>query len=426
MGEEIVPALILNQIITGRDLSIVKNFNLLPEFFTGYEDEFNFIVSETLKYGTVPDLPTILAKFPDYDFFKVQENPLSLVDKLMEEVGYERIILALNQVSKRAAGNVTLAAELMLDKANEILKLVKVPKGPVSYDVIGRAQDRYNDYLLRAKSKGLVGIPSGIPDLDQITKGWRDVDYVTIAARTQQGKSWILLYLLMVAWLSGLRVLLYDLENDPESVTGFRFDTLMAHFSNEGLMDGSKDLRGESFCDYGQYIDSLASYEVPFIIKDQKENVGKYTPSQIEADIEDNNPDIIGIDQLSLLAPDKRVSTIREGFVRVTRDLRQLTRRMKKPILQNAQIGREFAKVVPKDKEATPEIHQLSESGSIEQDSTRIITLRQLEDGILKLSVKKNTYGRSNLDALCTWDIDKGLIRPIITGRTLREKKSVF
>jgi replicative DNA helicase len=78
-----------------------------------------------------------------------------------------------------------------------------------------------------------------------------------------------------------------------------------------------------------------------------------------------------------------------------------------------------------KTKDATPEIHQIAESDSVGQDATKILSLN-MTDGILKVSLKKNTMGRSDIDAMLKWDIDKGLLEPLSLASDDPEPQRLF
>ena len=42
------------------------------------------------------------------------------------------------------------------------------------YDIVANAKDRLSAYKERCEKKGLIGIPTGIPQLDDITNGVKD------------------------------------------------------------------------------------------------------------------------------------------------------------------------------------------------------------------------------------------------------------
>ena len=76
-----------------------------------------------------------------------------------------------------------------------------------------------------------------------------------------------------------------------------------------------------------------------------------------------------------------------------------------------AQANRESVK--NKKKGQAPELHDLAESDGVAQNATRVIALSVL-DGILKLSLKKNRYGVNNKECLIKWDINTGMLTPLL------------
>ena len=66
-----------------------------------------------------------------------------------------------------------------------------------------------------------------------------------------------------------------------------------------------------------------------------------------------------------------------------------------------------------KKKGVSPELHDLAESDGVGQNATRVISLSVI-DGTLKLSLKKNRYGINNKEVLMIWDINLGILKPLI------------
>ena len=78
---------IISKILATKDLSIIENNLLTEDYFVGYTDEYNYILSHNKEYGSVPDKATFLSKF-DIELVDVTESDRYLVDTIREEYLY--------------------------------------------------------------------------------------------------------------------------------------------------------------------------------------------------------------------------------------------------------------------------------------------------------------------------------------------------
>lgn len=124
--------------------------------------------------------------------------------------------------------------------------------------------------------------------------------------------------------------------------------------------------------------------------------------------------DMIIIDQLSLMADQRRADTPRIAYNNISEDAFLMSKRLGKPVIMLAQANREAVK--NKKKGQSPELHDLAESDGVAQNATRVISLSVI-DGILKLSTKKNRYGINNKDVMVMWEINAGYIKPLLENK---------
>lgn len=414
----IIEAQIINTILNNRSMSIITSNSLDSSYFPGYSDEFTFIRGHFIKYNKVPDITTFLDRYPDFPVFDVDESEQAMIFTIKEAKGYSMVAPALRQIDEIAKTNSIEAARAMKDKAEKILQEISLVRFSKGQDIFKEADLRYQEYIRRMEMQDKLGCTFGIKSFDEATGGVWQNDFLGIVGRPGQGKSWILEYLLLQPWrMQKKKILLFSLEN-PKEIVGFRADSLLAHFSNFGLVTGKEVLNWENnlptktWEDYREYISGLSQYETPFEVLDSQDSLsGVFTVEDILEIAEQRKPDILAIDQLSLIAADKRFRNIREGYIHTTRTIRQAVNKLGIPIYLNCQAGREASKISGKSKENTPELHQIAESDSVGQDATKILSIYNSE-GILKISLKKNTNGRSNLDSIMAWDIDLGMLRP--------------
>lgn len=417
---------IINKILKDKSLDITISNGIDSSYFSTYTEEFKYIEEHYGKYGVIPDRETFGAKYSEFDFINVGENERYLVEALREQNTYTKLVPVIQKSADMLQSDSIEAVNYLKNKIEPIIKTAVAISG---VDIIKKSGERWEEYLRRKEVGGLLGISTGMKELDDLLHGWLPGEEVaTIVGRTNEGKSWILLYFLMEAWKQGKKVLLYSGEMS-ELICGYRFDTLHKHFSNRGLMSGSEDLGMEQNDeDYGDYLEKLANDETPFIVVTPK-MLGNKRPTvqTLNMLIEKYSPDIVGIDQISLME-DYRMQKgdpTRIQLAHISEDLFISSEKYKIPFLVDAQGNR---KSVSKKKdtetiEKAPELDEISESDAIAQNSSRVISIKQTAAG-LRMAIRKNRYGQNNVDFLYFWDINCGIFRyiPQFNGVTVDEE----
>lgn len=401
----------INTLLEEKSLSLARQNDVDEDHFTAYKEEFNFIWSHYEEYGCVPDKTTFIDRFPDFDLVEINESNRYLVEKLKEQYLFIKMSPAIRQLAQMAEEDSRKAFDFWKKKVDEFNQISSNFKE--GEDLIKDSPDRLQEFKKRQNGEELLGISSGIKELDEVTFGWQQEDFVSIIARTSQGKTWLLLFFLVQAWQQGKKVLLYNGEL-PNSVVGFRFDTLNRHFSNTALTKGDESLNGK----YEDYIEELKEKENPFIVIKPRDINGKLTVSKMEGLIEKYDPDIVGIDQITLMA-DERGSSGQASYLKyehITEDLYQLAEKCAVPILAPHQANRDADSdddIEDIDDIEVPKISEIYGSDAISHNCRRIITFKKV-DKMTKLVVKKNNYGKDNQEILLLWDMDIGLMKPYL------------
>lgn len=307
--------------------------------------------------------------------------------------------------------------EIQIEKLE---KSVPVSRNKDGYDIISNAGDRLTEYKKRCEVKGLIGIPTGIPKLDEITNGWLwGEDLVVLTGRTNVGKTWIGEYFATMAWNMGYKILMYSGEMSTAMV-GFRFDTLNKHFSNMGLLNGSgtlgkkPDTDGAKYLqeDYEKYITQLQQKSGFIVVTPDDFEGRKPNVDEIKSLAIKHGADMIVIDQLSLMSDKRRADIPRIAYNNISEDLFLMSKELKKPVLLMAQANREAVK--NRKKGESPELHDLAESDGVGQNATRVLSLSVI-DGTLKISIKKNRYGINNKEVLMIWEVNTGYLKPLLS-----------
>lgn len=387
---------IINKVLQDKDYDIIKTNCLEASQFEGLADEFNFIVDHYKKFGNVPDTFTFLAQFQDFDLIEVNETDDYLIDKLHEECGFYKFREILPQVNDKLKEDSRLAYEYLMSELPK-LKPHTVCKG---HDIIEEANERYEHYINRCSSDVSPTISTGFKELDDILDGWEPGDeLVTLVARTNTGKSWLQMKFLTEAWKQGKRVGLYSGEMNHINL-GYRFDALFEHFSNKDLTK-SKQIKK-----YKPYIESLKGRPGCFNIITQKEFGGKPTVQKIRNFIEENDIEIMGIDQLSLMEDCRaqRGDPLRMKMGHISEDLFLLSSEYKIPILCIVQANRA---AITKDESESSGLENIKESDDIAANSSKCISFKQ-DKGFLIMNIIKNRSGKVGDKLIYTWDIDTG------------------
>ena len=212
-------------------MDIVINNNLDKDMFMEYQDEFNYIYDFYTKYGKVPDKETFLSNFADFNIVDVNESDEYLLSKLNEEYLYTKTVPVVQKVAELLKTDSNQAVNYLMKELPNLTSTQRVN----GIDIIKDADIRYREYTERGKNENKVYIKTGFEELDSIFRGLsRGEELLVLFARIGQGKSWILNKILASAWQQGNNVALISPEMSATKI-GYRFDTLVNHFSNNNL-----------------------------------------------------------------------------------------------------------------------------------------------------------------------------------------------
>ena len=414
------------KVLDAPDLEILHANGVISEMFLTSRDEIEFIINHYNLYKQMPDKLTFLGRFKEFQMLEVTESTDYLVYKLKEAYTYTKLAPIIQSTADLVREDSIKAIQYIKDQLEALQKAVPVGRNKDGYDIVANARDRLAEYKKRCEVKGLIGIPTGIDQLDELTNGWMwGEELVVVTGRTNVGKTWIGEYFAVMAWKLGYKILFYSGEMSKEMV-GFRFDTLNKHFSNMGLLNGAHSLGEKRGTDGGRYLQE--DYENYINQLSQKNGFIVVTPDDFEGrkpnadEIKSlalkHGSDMIVVDQLSLMSDKRRADTPRIAYTNITEDLFLVSKEIGKPILLMAQANREAVK--NRKKGESPELHDLAESDGVGQNATRVISLSVI-DGTLKLSIKKNRYGMNNKEVLMIWDINTGYLDPLIRSEDNQE-----
>lgn len=389
---------LLNKILKNSDMSVVTNNNLDADMFIEYHDEFNFINDFYMQYGKVPDKETFLNKFPEFNLVEVNESDSYLVDKLNEEYLYYKTVPIVQEVAEKLKTNSEDAVNYLVQQLPN-LTLLKKSEG---IDIIQQAGIRLNEFKQKLEGKDNKYITTGFKELDTIFKGFsRGEELVVLFARIGQGKSWVLNKMLAHAWELGFNVGLVSPEMSATKI-GYRFDTLVNHFSNKNLNWGQEQLH------YDEYIQQLKEKKNKYIVTIPQDFNRKITVSKVRTFVQKNKLDILGIDGITYLTDEryKNGDSRTTMLTNISEDLMSLSIELQIPIIVVVQSNRGG---VNKDTDDTPDLENIRDSDGIGANATKVLAIKQkANENILQLSVKKHRDGKTGQTLLYQFDFDTG------------------
>lgn len=253
-----------------------------------------------------------------------------------------------------------------LDKAEQTLFNVsrKYLKNSftVVKDVLAETFERI-DYLHENRGQ-LRGTPTGFRDLDDKLAGLQKADLVVIAARPSMGKTSLVLNMALNAARDGrFHVGIFSLEMSKEQLV----DRLLATQSGiDAWKLRTGNLSEEDFTALSDAMGALAN--APIYIDDAAfMNVMEIRTKSRRLQTE-RGLDLVIIDHLQLMEGSNKESRVQE-MSEISRSLKALAKELNVPVIAVSQLSRE----VEKRPKKIPQLSDLRESGSIEQDADVVL-----------------------------------------------------
>lgn len=261
-------------------------------------------------------------------------------------------------------------------------------------NILAESFDRLDD--LHKDKKKLRGLPTGFTDVDSILAGLQRSDLFILAARPSMGKTALALNLAHnVAMLSKQPVLVFSLEMSKEQLV----DRMLAMESGVDAMAlRTGNLSDQDFERIGQAMGTLS--EAPMFIDDSPGISVSDLRTKARREAHKQPLGLIIVDYLQLMSggsrfasSDNRVQEISE----ISRGLKSIARELNVPLIALSQLSRSVESRSPQ----IPQLADLRESGSIEQDADVVAFIYREEyynpeterKNITDLLIKKHRNG---------------------------------
>lgn len=240
-----------------------------------------------------------------------------------------------------------------------------------------------------SKNRGeLRGVPTGLPGLDKILSGLQKENLVILAARPSVGKTSLALNVAQYASVNKKKgIAIFSLEMGREMLVD-RLTSAQAGIDNWKIATGNLD--DEDFEKYGIAAGELA--EAPIFIDDTPGISLLEMRTKARRLLLEQQIDLIIVDYLQLIKPPKAESRVQE-VSEISQGLKNLARELKVPVLALSQLSRA---VEQRGGDKKPQLSDLRDSGSIEQDADVVMFLYRPNDedrSVAKLYIAKHRNG---------------------------------
>lgn len=215
-----------------------------------------------------------------------------------------------------------------------------------------------------------TSIKSGIPDLDDITGGFKPGQLIIVAARPGVGKSTLALDVMREASIRNkIPTLMFSLEMSEREVQE-RALSAEAKVSITGIRRGELTER-----DWDQVILAKETLQaVPIYVDDSLDLTMLDITAKSKQQTANNGVGLIVVDYLQLLKSGGQAESRQQEVSDFSRQLKLLAKSCGVPVIAVAQLNREIEK---RGDDALPKASDLRESGSLEQDADQIIMIHR-------------------------------------------------
>lgn len=274
------------------------------------------------------------------------------------------------------------------------------------------------DELHKDKGK-LRGVPTGYKDLDNVLAGLQPSDLIILAARPSMGKTAFALNLAHnVAIKSKMPVLIFSLEMSKEQLV----DRLLASEANVNAWNlRTGNLTDDDFEKIGHAMGTLS--EAQIFIDDSAGISVSDMRTKARREAHRNPLGLIIVDYLQLMSGGSRFggdSNRVQEISEISRGLKGIARELKVPVIALSQLSRSVESRNPQ----IPQLADLRESGSIEQDADVVAFIYREEyynpetenKNIARILIKKHRNGPTD-DVDLYFDREKQRFRSLDTKR---------
>jgi replicative DNA helicase len=220
-----------------------------------------------------------------------------------------------------------------------------------------------------SQGEGMTGVPTGFYEFDELTQGLHGGQMIVIAARPAVGKSTIALdFARSAAIKHNMTTVFFSLEMGKNEIA-MRLLSAEATIALQDLRKGT--IRDEQWSKIAATVGRLN--DSPFFIDDSPNMSMMEIRAKCRRLKQKHDLKLVVLDYLQLMSSGKKVESRQQEVAEFSRALKLLAKELQVPVIALSQLNRGSEQRTDKK----PQVSDLRESGSIEQDADMVILLHR-------------------------------------------------
>lgn len=251
-------------------------------------------------------------------------------------------------------------------------KLLEISEDLFSTDSLQHVEDMMQDFIDHLdelhKNDGLIGIPSGLTDLDNETSGWEPGEMVILGARPAVGKTDAMIQWALEAAKDDNATAVFSLEMQKRSILK-RVVSQMTGINRQRIRRGKYDKKENARI--LKKIEKLR--EMPIRVDDRSNTIDEIS-YKLHKLVRQDECDIAFLDYVGQINPPQiEGSNMQNRMREVSRQLADLRKRLDIPLIVLSQLNRG---VLGRESKR-PRKGDLRNTGGLEQDADTVILLHR-------------------------------------------------
>lgn len=371
-----------------------------------------YIIHYVQTYNTIPALRTIQEQIPEFTPGQTPERMEYYRDKLIRQYQKNKIASFALELARMVQEDDDTAINFIGSTYDQLIRGTQIGEYGRFTEMPGRIES-YNQR--KAVGESPMGVPTGIPQLDEHFMGFRPGDYGVIAGRTGEGKTTLALFMAFSAFMAGFKVSYVTLEMPREQLFE-KLDALATRIPIKKIK--RLNLTDEELVRYQERAQEISAHEKDINVHDR---TGACTTTTIEAILTQDEPDILFIDSIYLMRSLEKTKGW-EGLKVISNELKALAMKYKKPIIVLSQVNRSGEEAIKIGE--LPTLGNLSYADSIGQDADHVLVITSNARTRFFKAKRLTTMklrGESEKDIAVKWDPTTNFIEYLDEYHRLRE-----